>query len=211
MEQNQVAMGVAWYVIFLFSTVLHEASHALAAKLGGDPTAEDQITLDPLPHIRREPWGMVLVPLLVFLTSRTMIGWASTPFDPVWASRHPHRAALMALAGPIANLLLAVVGGVTLHIGIDQGWFVGDDMRVVGQLVLILYLLNVILFVFNLMPFPPLDGASAISLVMSEDAARRWQEQMRNPQYAMLTMLAVFFLFGQIISPILTFAKSLIQ
>src|SRR6185369_342258 len=74
---------------------------------GGDPTAYEagQVSLSPWPHIRREPWGTVLVPLLTFFTyagtgSAWMMGWASAPFDPLWEHRHPRRAAAMALAGP---------------------------------------------------------------------------------------------------------------
>jgi Zn-dependent protease len=211
LESSKVAMGFAWYIIFLFSTVLHEASHALAAKLGGDNTAEDQVTLDPIPHIRREPFGMVVIPVILFLTSGMMLGWASTPFDPFWASRNPHKAAKMALAGPLANLFLAVVGGVVLHLGLANGWFAGTgDMHTVGLLFKILFILNVVLFVLNLMPAPPLDGSSAISLLMPEEKARSWQEQMRNPQFAMITMLAIFFLFPKLVDPILDFAIRLV-
>ena len=59
-------LGVIWYLIFLISTILHEVSHGFAAKLLGDPTAYNngQVTLDPIPHIKREPWGTVIIPLL---------------------------------------------------------------------------------------------------------------------------------------------------
>src|SRR5215470_15270748 len=96
------------FVAFLFSTTCHEASHALVAKLGGDETAAQggQVTLNPVPHIRREPWGMVVFPILSFLFTQSMIGWASAPFDPEWERRYPRRAAWMALAGPAANFTL---------------------------------------------------------------------------------------------------------
>ena len=61
-----LTLGLIWYIVFLFSTTCHEASHALVAKLGGDPTAfhGGQVTLNPVPHVQREPFGMVVVPLL---------------------------------------------------------------------------------------------------------------------------------------------------
>jgi len=65
--------GFISYVVFLFSTTCHEASHALVAKLGGDTTAARQVTLNPIPHIQREPWGMVVIPILAFLFSHSMI------------------------------------------------------------------------------------------------------------------------------------------
>ncbi len=102
--------GLVWYVVFLFSTSLHEAAHAWAAQRGGDPTAYlgGQVSLDPRPHIRREPFGMLLLPLFTAVTSGWPIGYASAPYDPVWAANHPRRAAWMSLAGPAANLLLVL-------------------------------------------------------------------------------------------------------
>jgi hypothetical protein len=77
MTTEFLAIGVLWYVVFLLSTTAHEASHALVAKLGGDPTAfhGGQVTLDPLPHIRREPFGMVLIPILSYATGGWMMAW----------------------------------------------------------------------------------------------------------------------------------------
>ena len=100
-----------WFSAFLFSTTVHEAMHAWAAYRGGDPTAYHggQVSLSPIPHVAREPIGMLVVPLLTSLTQGWAIGWASTPYDPVWATRHPKRAALMAAAGPVGNLLIALV------------------------------------------------------------------------------------------------------
>src|SRR5207302_618671 len=88
-----LALGFILYVVFLFSTTCHEAAHALAAKIGGDQTAflGGQVTLNPVPHIQREPWGMVIIPILMLVMTGSLIGWASAPYDPNWARRHPHR------------------------------------------------------------------------------------------------------------------------
>src|SRR5690348_17172584 len=96
--------GLLWYVVFVGSTVCHEASHAWTALKLGDDTASrgGQVSLDPVPHIRREPIGMVVLPLLTWFIAGWMMGWASAPYDPEWARRYPRRAALMALAGPAA-------------------------------------------------------------------------------------------------------------
>ena len=125
---DQLSLGLAWYAVLVFSLTFHEAAHAWAAQRGGDPTAYlgGQVTLDPRPHMRREPFGTVLVPLLSFSMSGFMIGWASTPFDPRWALEHPRRAAWMSLAGPAANFglvrifnkrkgLLFALGGLLMH------------------------------------------------------------------------------------------------
>src|SRR2546428_1713114 len=108
MNPTNVMDGLFWFVAFLFSTTVHEAMHALAALRGGDRTAYlgGQVSLSPLPHIRREPIGMLVVPLLTAFTNGWAVGWASTPYDPIWAARYPRRAALMAAAGPARNPLI---------------------------------------------------------------------------------------------------------
>src|ERR1700710_1734710 len=121
--------GLTWFVVFLFSTTLHEAGHALAALKLGDATAYEggQVSLNPLPHIRRAPVGMVLVPLVSFIARHWRMGWASAPYDPLWAHRYPKRAALMAAAGPAANLLLVIVAGVLIRAGVWSGLFYAPD------------------------------------------------------------------------------------
>src|ERR1041384_7341109 len=121
-----IATGFIWFVAFLFSTTVHEAMHALVAWKGGDPTAYHggQVSLSPIPHIRREPIGMLVVPLLTALSQGWAIGWASTPYAPPWAARYPHRSALRAAAGPAGNLLIAFVALVLIKIGLATGLFV---------------------------------------------------------------------------------------
>src|SRR5215831_2200677 len=76
LSPEALVQGLVWYVVFLFSTTCHEASHSIAAKWGGDLTAfhGGQVTLNPLPHMKREPFGMLIVPLLSFLLGGWMIG-----------------------------------------------------------------------------------------------------------------------------------------
>src|SRR6185436_18840646 len=99
MSMDAVINGLFWFLAFLFSTTVHEAAHALAALKGGDTTAYQggQVSLSPFPHIRREPIGMLVVPLITAFSQGWALGWASTPFDPLWAQRYPKRAALMSL------------------------------------------------------------------------------------------------------------------
>src|SRR5712671_1187798 len=129
MDQTTMATGFLWFLAFLFSTTVHEAMHALVALRGGDPTAYHggQVSLSPIPHIRREPIGMLLVPLVTALTQGWAIGWASTPYDTRWAARYPKRAALMAAAGPAGNLSIAFVAFVLIRLGLASGWFVPPD------------------------------------------------------------------------------------
>src|SRR5689334_25113478 len=125
MDERMLFYGLLWFVAFLFSTTVHEAMHALVAYRGGDATAYrgGQVSLSPLPHIRREPIGMLVVPLLTSLTQGWAMGWASAPYDPYWAERHPRRAALMAAAGPAGNLLVAAAALTLIKIGLMSGYF----------------------------------------------------------------------------------------
>lgn len=94
MSADFLINGLVWYIVFLLSTTCHEAAHAWAAKLGGDLTAfhGGQVSLDPVPHIRREPFGMVVFPILSYVMGGWMMGWASAPYDPI--GRSATRAAL---------------------------------------------------------------------------------------------------------------------
>jgi Zn-dependent protease len=214
-----LAIGAAWFLVFLFSTTLHEAAHAATAKWLGDPTAYGggQVTLNPIPHIRREPIGMVVVPLLSFALSGWMFGWASAPYDPAWAHRHPKRSALMALAGPASNLLLVLVAGASLRLGLARGLFQPPAMLARSHLVeattpgsleglatvlSVLFSLNLILFAFNLLPLPPMDGSSVVQLVMSDDAARWLQSFYRQPMIGWVGLLLAWQLFPRLFAPI---------
>ena len=82
-----ISDGILWYVVFLFSTVFHEAAHAFTSHKMGDSTAHSigQVSLNPIPHIKREPIGTVVVPVLSFIASGWMIGWASSLYNAQWA------------------------------------------------------------------------------------------------------------------------------
>src|SRR5437016_7045642 len=179
LNADTLVFGFIWYVAFLFSTTCHEASHALVAKIGGDDTAArgGQITLNPIPHIQREPWGMVVIPMLSFLFARTMIGWASAPFNPDWERRYPRRAAWMALAGPAANFTLMLIAAALIRVGLSYGWFVDTANGHAGFLEAVLtafYRLNLLLGIFNLLPVPPLDGSAGIMVFMPNETAHSY-------------------------------------
>ena len=210
-----IVVGFIWYIVFLFSTTCHEASHALVAKIGGDETAAlgGQITLNPIPHIRREPFGMVVVPLLAFLFSQQIIGWASAPFNPEWERRYPKRSAWMALAGPAANFTLMLIAVVIIHIGRSQGWFhtsAGGSPSFFAMIIQAFYFLNLLLGVFNLLPVPPLDGSTGIMLFMSEGTARGYLDWLRTSPYRLVGLLVAFYGFRYIYGPIENFATRLL-
>lgn len=187
-----------WLVVFLLSTSAHEAAHAYTAKVLGDPTAYlgGQVTLDPIPHIRREPVGMLLLPILSYVASgsRWMIGWASAPYNPGWAAQYPRRAAIMAFAGPAANFTISFVCWVGLKVGLSAGLFVPGDTGLFSETVVAVqpglahlaavllslgFSLNLLLGVFNLIPLPPLDGGALPLLFLGGRAVSVYQ-RMRS-------------------------------
>src|SRR3989338_6092742 len=219
-----VALGVVWYAVFLFSTTCHEAAHAWAGQLGGDPTAAlgGQTSLNPLPHIQREPFGTVLVPIGSYVLGGWMIGWASAPYDPLWAERHPRRAGWMALAGPGGGLLLVLVAALGIRAGLLAGFFSAPPRATFTQVVAatepgtwaavatlasVLFTLNLLLFLFNLLPVPPLDGATGVTLLMSEAPARRFRDFTRA--YGMAGLLLAWFFFWRLFDPAFTPALNL--
>lgn len=228
-----LVLGLTWFVVFLFSTTLHEAGHAWAAHRLGDPTAYEggQVSLNPLPHIQREPVGMVLVPIITFaVTKQWMMGWASAPYDPIWAHRYPKRAALMALAGPAGNLLLVVISGLILRVGMGRGIYQPFPMWIYGfkyeRLVeatapgglaeaaivplSILFSVNLLLFFFNLIPLPPLDGSSVLPAFMSNETAARYNAFLRQPVMSLLGLLFAWRVFPYLFRPVLSIALSLL-
>lgn len=214
MDPQFLILGVIWYIVFLFSTTCHEGAHALVAKLGGDPTAfhGGQVTLNPIPHIRREPVGLLLVPIVTYLMSHWMMGWASAPYDPAWQRRYPRRAAWMALAGPAANFSLMILAGLAIRGGMALGVFhtpssasfthvaeaVGPGIAGFAATFLsILFVLNLLLGTFNLLPFPPLDGNTGVTLLMSENSAVRFLDWWRTQGYGLLGLIVAWYIFGK--------------
>jgi Zn-dependent protease len=220
MSEQQLATLPLWYVAFLLSLTCHEASHALVAMWGGDMTASQsgQVTLNPLPHIRRELFGTVIVPLVSFFIGGSMIGWGSAPYDPRWEQRHPKRAALMALAGPTANFLLAIVSillfQVFLKFGVhpvaDAGSPLlenGGAMEGILFFLNIMFMLNVLLGCFNLIPAAPLDGHTAIGLLLPEATFRKWLAFIRSPMPSLLGLLLAWRAVDYIYFPVLSVFK----
>jgi Zn-dependent protease len=208
--------GFIWYVAFLFSTTCHEAAHALVSRIGGDETAAlgGQVSLNPVPHMRREPWGMIVIPIASYFFMHAMFGWASAPYDPLWERRHPRRSGWMALAGPAANFTLMLLAVAGLQIGAAAGWFHPDPFTgrrdFAATTLLIFFSLNLLLGTFNLLPVAPLDGSTVILLFMNEKTAQRYLDWLRGNSFAMAGLLVAIVVFQYIYGPIFAFAKSLL-
>jgi Zn-dependent protease len=206
MNHFDLTDGLMWYFVFLYSTVCHEAAHAWAAMKLGDSTAHEggQVSLDPTPHLRREPIGMVVVPILSYLIGGWMFGWASAPYDPEWAERHPRRGAWMAMAGPAANLALVLAALLGVRLGCHFSVLQPPETLSIAHLVeavhgpwwglaaallSITFWLNLILFVFNLLPFPPLDGSNIPFFFLGHEAAVEYRRIVWNPVFRIIGFL----------------------
>lgn len=207
-----------WLVAFLLSTTCHEAAHALVAKIYGDLTAyhDGHVTLDPIPHIKRSPFGMIIVPIISFLLNGWMIGWASVPVDGFWSARNPKKSALVSAAGPAANFIIVLIVGAVIMVGVSTGKFAAptrlkfdnivvladQSKTMVTTMISILFSLNLLLATFNLIPVPPLDGHQVITLFMPENLGRKWRELFSEPGYAMIGLVIAWVGFGKVFAPI---------
>ncbi len=219
---EKIAEFAIWYVVFLFTLSLHEGGHALVAWLGGDDTAYrgGQVSLNPWPHIRREPFGTVMVPLLTFMWSGWMMGWASAPYDRAWGDRYPRRLAAMSAAGPAANFLLMGIAFVAIRMMLVAGLFVepaqvnfshvvgvapgtpeGSLLYPAALCLSVLLNLNLLLGLFNLIPLPPLDGAGILQGLMPGAAGRLFGSLSGNPMLSIFGLLVAWRIFGFIFQP----------
>lgn len=223
-----MADALIYYVVFLFSTTLHEAAHAWAGHRQGDSTAfhGGQVSLNPLPHIRREPIGMVILPLISAIASGWPIGFASAPYDPAWALRYPKRSALMSLAGPTSNLLLVLISFLLIRVGALAGLLTPPDhisfghvtavagggwLEGVAFLVGVVFCMNLLLATFNLLPVPPLDGSAVVPLFLSEANGRKYMESLwRLRGVGLIGLFLAWQAFGYIFNRLFLPAVSLL-
>jgi Zn-dependent protease len=181
---------ILFFAALFPSIILHEVSHGWAALRFGDDTAKraGRLTLNPLNHI--DPWGSVLLPALLILTTGAAFGYAKpVPVNPRRMRSPRNHGLLTALAGPATNIVLAVAAAVVLRL-----LPVPDPTApsLVVRFVEWVGLANVILAVFNLIPIPPLDGSAVIERVLP---ARLWPGYLRLRQYSMGLILLVVFVF----------------
>lgn len=221
------ADAFVWFTAFLFSTTVHEAMHALVAWRLGDPTAYNggQATLNPAPHVAREPIGMLVLPLLTSLTQGWAVGWASAPYDPYWAERYPKRAALMAAAGPLGNFLIAFAALATVRGGLAMGVFTAPETVSFDSLVefgaagptfvttalSVLLILNVFMGIFNLLPLPPLDGSAVFSLVLPERHRGWLREVEANRAISMVGLVVAWQVFPMVTDPLFSAVLRLVH
>ncbi|MDD3448711.1 MAG: site-2 protease family protein [Gammaproteobacteria bacterium] len=202
---NSVQLFAVWVVPVLFAITLHEVAHGWMARRLGDPTAEmlGRLTLNPLKHI--DPVGTILVPgILLLMGSGVLFGWAKPVPVTVENLRNPRRdMAWVAAAGPLANLIMAVLWAFIIHVGL---WTVEVSPGVARPLVFMGVagvFINTILMVLNLVPIPPLDGGRvAMSLLPGPWA---WRLSRLEPYgILIILLLLVSGVLGRLIWPVIS-------
>lgn len=178
------------------SVVIHEVSHGYAALALGDSTAkyEGRLTLNPLRHL--DPVGSFLVPLVGYYLGGFIIGWAKpVPYNPYNLKNAKWGEAVVAIAGPISNVFLAVIFGLLIRFSSGSTFMNQSFFNLAGFVVLI----NITLAIFNLMPIPPLDGSKILSSILPYKWSA-WFQSLERYGFVML-IIFVFFLW-QFMTPL---------
>jgi Zn-dependent protease len=183
-----------WLIPLVIAIVFHEVAHGYVARMLGDQTAAERgrLTLNPIRHV--DPVGTLLVPMVLALAHAPIFGWAKPV--PVVTARlnHPRRdMALVALAGPGTNLILAVVAAAAL--GLWATWSGGLPQVGIGKFLVdnlgSFLLINVFLAIFNLLPVPPFDGGHVVEAILPRPLAVQYAKLHRYAFPVMLVLLVV--------------------
>lgn len=210
---NLVSHLLIYMVVLLLAISAHEAAHAWMSYKFGDDTAYllGRVTLNPIAHT--DPIGTLLIPIISFLFgalggalgSIPLIGWGKpTPVNPRKWSNYKWGNVMVSIAGVLANLILLVIGIVLAKIMMSQGFGINDFFGVSQNPLAIfvgdLMLLNLSLFVFNLLPFPPLDGSKILSTFLPSSFEPVFS---LFEQYGFLILMALIYfgVFSFIIKP----------
>jgi Zn-dependent protease len=213
---NPLSLIILSLIILIFSAIIHEIAHGYVAERLGDPTARimGRLTLNPLPHI--DPFLSILMPLILILSGSPVIfgGAKPVPVDPFNLREGRKDVALVSLAGPLTNLVIAVIAGLLLKTFFHTTLPSLDLSTDVIQFLLSTILhLNLLLAIFNLLPIPPLDGSKIFALILPEHTANSYLSLGSIGTFLLLFLLMVpigGFSLMSVVQTIYTFTLSLL-
>ncbi len=188
-----VKMGLL-VLVLLFSVIIHEVAHGYVAGLNGDPTARmlGRLTLNPLPHI--DPFGTILLPLLLYLAHLPVVGMAKpVPVNPLNFRNYRWGEFAVSAAGPLSNLALAVAFSLLLRLS-----FGNPGVVFLAQLGIEI---NVLLALFNLIPIPPLDGSHVLAILLPRELARLYS-YLQPVGFILILILFYTGILGAILTPL---------
>jgi Zn-dependent protease len=196
----RLAIGLTSFVVLLFSLSCHEAAHAWMASRLGDDTArrEGRISLNPVVHI--DPIGTLLFPLIQIFTGIAMLGWAKpTPYEPRnfdrrYSMRQGHM--LVAAAGPVSNIALALLFTVALFVIVRAGLTEDPQHNPLVMVVAVAVPMNIGLALFNFIPIPPLDGSKVASYGLPGELGNRYDSVMEPYGFLILLVVCMLPVFG---------------
>jgi len=200
--------------VILFAISFHESAHAWMALKFGDSTAKDlgRISLNPIRHI--DPFGSIVLPILLYFSSGLLFGYAKPTPVRLEQTKNPRLADLaVSAAGPISNLVLAIVGvlGLIVLQRVSPSEQVQQSvMAPIVQVALAFVTINVGLGVFNLIPIPPLDGSWVLAAIIGEPA-RLFFQQIGRFGFLILLVLSYTGILGRIMSPIMNVIFGIIR
>ncbi len=193
--------------VLIFSVICHEVAHGVVALRFGDHTArqEGRLTLNPLPHI--DPLGSIIFPGICFLLNFPVFGWAKpVPINPNHFSNYRAGVIMVSLAGPLTNILLAVLFTGFLYLSLAGGWI---STALLQRFVTQAVLLNLVLAVFNLIPIPPMDGSKVLSAVLPYDLSRKYDQLEPYGFFIMMALIGSGIL-GRFLYPAVQFLFQLL-
>ena len=209
MNPNTLFQIATWLFPLIIAIVFHEVSHGLVARRLGDRTAEERgrLSLNPVRHI--DPFGTVILPLLLAITHAPIFGWARPVPVNYRRLRRPRRdMVLVALAGPGMNLLLAIIGAVVLAATLSMSSNADSlTTALLAGNALNFVLINLFLAVFNLLPIPPFDGGHVVQGLLPPSAAAAFAKVGRYSLLVLVLLLLVLPMVGinvvgHLVSPI---------
>jgi Zn-dependent protease len=198
------------FTILIASLTFHEAAHAWTANMLGDPTARllGRLSLNPAVHV--DPIGTLLFPLIAITTGAPLIGWAKPVPVDMRNLRDPKRDfAIVALAGPVSNLLLAVAGAAVIMVVYGEDRSALREGSALAEGMFRFVLINVLLAVFNMIPIPPLDGGNVLIGILPASLGAL-VEQLRSWGFILLYVLLLSGALGAITTPVYVWIRDIL-